>query len=109
MFCVWIITWAYPYDRRYSDSDSEAHHKKMAALPDWAQSPNLRKALLAQGEGGPNPDVLFGPIEPLRMEELFRTRTSQFKVRSSSANWHAGDGLTQKEAEEYAKKMGYKS
>ncbi|KAG6842222.1 hypothetical protein C0991_000192 [Blastosporella zonata] len=87
----------------YSDSDDEDRPK---SFPGWAQSPELRQALQLQSTI--NPDDIFGAIRPLRMEELFKTRTSRFRARTSSANWTGADRLTMEEEREYAKKMGFK-
>ena len=88
----------------YSDSDDE-DRKRTANHPDWTQSPELRDALLSQSTL--NPDDIFGAIKPLKMEELFKTRTSRFRARTSSANWSGTDGLTAAEVTEYARRMGY--
>ncbi|KAG5647977.1 hypothetical protein DXG03_007011 [Asterophora parasitica] len=87
----------------YSDSDDEDRPK---SFPEWAQSPELREALQLQSTI--NPDDIFGAIRPLRMEELFKTRTSRFRARTSSANWTGADRLTLEEEREYAKRMGFK-
>lgn len=87
----------------YSDSDDEDRSK---ALPGWAQSPELRQALQLQSTI--NPDDIFGAIRPLRMEEMFKNRTSLFRARTSSANWTGTDRLTMEEEKEYAKRMGFK-
>ncbi|KAG6890415.1 hypothetical protein C0995_008769 [Termitomyces sp. Mi166 len=87
----------------YSDSDDEDRSK---AFPGWAQSPELRQALQLQSTI--NPDDIFGAIRPLRMEEMFKTRTSRFRARTSSANWTGADRLTMEEEREYAKRMGFK-
>jgi hypothetical protein len=42
------------------------------------------------------------------MEELFKTRTSKFRARTSSANWTGADRLTLEEEREYARRMGFK-
>ncbi|GLB36140.1 putative dcp2, box A domain [Lyophyllum shimeji] len=76
----------------YSDSEDEDRAK---SLPEWAQSPELREAL--QQQSTINPDDIFGAIRPLRMEELFKTRTSRFRARTSSANWTGADRLTLEE------------
>ncbi|WVR06591.1 hypothetical protein IAU60_003623 [Kwoniella sp. DSM 27419] len=89
----------------YSDSDDEDKTKDFIP-PTWAESPQLRAALEAQATR--DPDELFGPIKPLNMEELFKVRTNKFRARTSSANWHKGDGLTKAEEVEYAKRMGFK-
>ncbi|KAF5385196.1 hypothetical protein D9615_001515 [Tricholomella constricta] len=90
-------------DSEYSDSDDEDRPK---SFPEWAQSPELREALQLQSTI--NPDDIFGAIRPLRMEELFKTRTSRFRARTSSANWTGADRLTLEEEREYAKRMGFK-
>jgi hypothetical protein len=41
------------------------------------------------------------------MEEIFKTRTSRFRARTSSANWAGTDELTSAEEKAYAKRMGY--
>ncbi|KAL5518967.1 hypothetical protein ACEPAH_650 [Sanghuangporus vaninii] len=89
----------------YSDSDDETRVRTFDP-PDWAQSPELREALESQKTV--NPDDIFGAIRPLKMEELFKNRTSRFRARTSSANWAGTDGLTLNEEVEYARRMGYK-
>ncbi|KAF9270206.1 hypothetical protein L218DRAFT_888608 [Marasmius fiardii PR-910] len=90
----------------YSDSDDE-DRKRTFDPPDWAQSPELRQAL--QMQSTINPDEIFGAIQPLRMEEIFRNgRTSRFRPRSSSANWNGTDRLTAEEEREYARRMGFR-
>lgn len=91
---------------RYSDSDDEDKPSNFNR-PQWADSPELRRALEQQSTF--NPDELFGPIKPLSMEELFKVRTGKFRNRTSSANWGGGDRLTAQEEVEYAKKMGFRS
>ena len=90
----------------YSDSDDE-NRVRTFDPPEWAQSPELRNAL--QTQSTVNPDDIFGAIRPLRMEELFKTRTSRFRARTSSANWAGTDELTAAEERAYAKRMGYTS
>ncbi|KAH8120293.1 hypothetical protein DFH11DRAFT_1685640 [Phellopilus nigrolimitatus] len=88
----------------YSDSDDE-NRVRTFDPPHWAQSPELRSAL--QTQSTVNPDDIFGAIRPLKMEELFKTRTSRFRARTSSANWAGTDELTASEEREYARRMGY--
>jgi hypothetical protein len=88
----------------YSDSEDESRQRKHDA-PEWTQSPELRAALESQSRV--NPDDIFGPVRPLRMEDIFRTRTSRFRARTSSANWSGPDGLKQEEEREYARRMGF--
>jgi hypothetical protein len=61
-----VLTVFFLKKNRYSDSDPEEQTRKAAALPSWAQSPYLTDALRAQSSI--NPDLLFGAIQPLRME-----------------------------------------
>lgn len=89
----------------YSDSEDEDRVRTFDP-PEWAQSPELRQALEIQSTV--NPDDIFGPVRPLRMEEIFKTRTSRFRARSSSANWTGTDRLTMQEESEYARRMGFK-
>ena len=90
----------------YSDSEDEDRPKTFNP-PEWAQSPELRQQLEDQSRY--NPDDIFGRIGPLRMEEIFRTRQSRFRARTSSANWAGTDELTEYEEREYARRMGYTS
>ncbi|KAH9178705.1 hypothetical protein EDB89DRAFT_1928084 [Lactarius sanguifluus] len=89
----------------YSDSEDESRARKFDA-PVWTQSPELRAALESQSRV--NPDDIFGPVRPLRMEDIFRNRTSRFRARTSSANWSGPDGLKQEEEREYARRMGFR-
>lgn len=78
-----------------------------SVILDWANSPELRSMLIQQQQV--DPDSVFGPIAPLKMEEVFKTaRMSKFRARSSSANWNGPDKLSQQEVESYARDMGYK-
>lgn len=89
----------------YSDSDDE-NRPRTFDPPDWARSPELRQQL--EDQSRMNPDNIFGRIGPLRMEEIFRTRQSRFRARTSSANWAGADQLTAEEEEEYARRMGFR-
>ncbi|KAF8974043.1 hypothetical protein BDZ97DRAFT_1778146 [Flammula alnicola] len=89
----------------YSDSEDEDRVRTFDP-PEWAQSPELRQALEMQSTI--NPDDIFGAVRPLRMEEIFKTRTSRFRARSSSANWTGTDRLTIQEEKDYARRMGFK-
>lgn len=88
----------------YSDSEDEDRVRTFEP-PNWAQSPELRQAL--QMQSTVDPDDIFGAIRPLRMEEVFRTRQSRFRARTSSANWSGTDRLTAEEEGEYARRMGF--
>ena len=96
-----------------SDNDHSRGHSKGSgegggnlkgkfAVPDWAESPALKQALVAQQTM--DPEQVFGPIGPLQMEEIFRGSGPQgkarFRNRSSSANWSMGDKLTREEIEQ---------
>lgn len=89
----------------YSDSEDEDRVRTFDP-PEWAQSPELRQALEMQSTI--NPDDIFGAVRPLKMEEIFKTRTSRFRARTSSANWTGTDRLTIQEEREYARRMGFK-
>ena len=89
----------------YSDSDDEDRPRTFDP-PEWAQSPELRQALEMQSTI--NPDDIFGAVRPLKMEEIFKTKTSRFRPRSSSANWTGTDRLTVQEEKDYAVRMGFK-
>lgn len=91
-------------DSEYSDSDDE-DRKKNFDPPDWAQQANVADAL--QSLSRVNPDNVFGAVQPLAIEDMFRTRTSRFRARTSSANWNGPDGLTKEEEEDYVRRMGF--
>jgi phage baseplate assembly protein gpV len=48
-----------------------------------------------------NPDDIFGAVRPLRTEEIFKSRTSRFRARTSSTDWTGTDQLTMQEEKEY--------
>ncbi|KAI0803994.1 hypothetical protein GGR55DRAFT_341811 [Xylaria sp. FL0064] len=78
------------------DEDDEDDGKGMVA--DWADSPNLRRALVEQENR--NPFEVFGAPAPLNMEEVFarsKDRFPKFRARTSSANWSGPDGLTEED------------
>ncbi|KAJ1929647.1 hypothetical protein IWQ60_000971 [Tieghemiomyces parasiticus] len=75
-------------------------------IPAWATSPALRAALARQRDM--NPDLIFGPIKPMEMEEIFQKRDRRYRIRSSSANWSGTDRLTVAEEVEYEKRMGFR-
>ncbi|KAH8160393.1 hypothetical protein CIB48_g7853 [Xylaria polymorpha] len=78
------------------DEDDEDDGKGLVA--DWADSPNLRKALVEQENK--NPFEVFGAPAPLNMEEVFarnKDRFPKFRARTSSANWSGPDGLTEED------------
>lgn len=89
----------------YSDSEDEDRVRTYDP-PQWAQSPELRQQL--QQQSTLNPDHVFGPIVPLQIEDMFKTKTSRLKARSSSANWNNGDAVTAEEVRRYNEQMGFK-
>ncbi|KAI3644169.1 hypothetical protein MP228_010333 [Amoeboaphelidium protococcarum] len=96
-----------PSDDEYESDDGYALQKKASTrLPQWANSPNLRKALRDQHKF--DPDALFGTIPPIKMESIFSTSKSisSFRVRTSSANW-SQDKLTMQEMKTYRMMMGF--
>lgn len=85
-----------------SEDDDEGN-----VLEEWANSPELQSLLKRQQSI--DPDSIFGPIAPLKIEEVFKnsSRVSRFRPRSSSAVW-SKDKLSQQEIDQYANQMGYK-
>ena len=86
-----------PTDSEDEDSDAETN---AFAVPDWATPGHLTDQLLQQESL--DGDAVFGPIAPLKMEEIFakgnKERLKRMRDRTSSANWAmSGDGLTLEE------------
>ncbi|RMZ88589.1 hypothetical protein DV736_g4181, partial [Chaetothyriales sp. CBS 134916] len=86
-----------PTDSEDEDSDDEAN---AFSIPDWATPGHLTEQLMRQE--GVDGDAVFGPIAPLKMEEIFskgnKERLKRLRDRTSSANWTmSGDGLTLEE------------
>jgi hypothetical protein len=86
-----------PTDSEDDDSDDEDGG---FAIPDWATPGHLTEQLIRQE--GMDGDAVFGPIAPLKMEEIFakgsKDRLKRLRDRTSSANWAlSGDGLTLEE------------
>lgn len=78
-------------DEDEDDEDGQGMH--VAA---WADSPDLRRALMRQETI--DPTQIFGPPAPLNMEEVFnksKDRWPKFRQRTSSANWSGLDRLTE--------------
>lgn len=74
------------------DSDEDEH----VNVAPWADSPDLRRALMRQETV--DPFQVFGPPGPLNMEEVFnksKDRWHKFRARTSSANWSGADRLTE--------------
>ncbi|KAL7922372.1 hypothetical protein ACQKWADRAFT_293277 [Trichoderma austrokoningii] len=75
------------------DDDDDSHGMNVAA---WADSPDLRQALMRQETM--DPSRIFGPPAPLIMEEVFsksKDKWHKFRQRTSSANWSGLDRLTE--------------
>ncbi|KAJ9601917.1 hypothetical protein H2200_013587 [Cladophialophora chaetospira] len=86
-----------PTDSEDEDSDDEGNG---FAIPDWATPGHLTEQLMRQE--GMDGDAVFGPIAPLKIEEIFskgnKDRLKRLRDRTSSANWAlSGDGLTLEE------------
>lgn len=84
-------------DSEDEDSDDDGNG---FALPDWATPGHLTEQLIRQE--GIDGDAVFGPIAPLKIEEIFskgnKDRLKRLRDRTSSANWAiSGDGLTLEE------------
>ncbi|KAI1738897.1 hypothetical protein F4680DRAFT_424327 [Xylaria scruposa] len=80
------------------DEDDDENDDGGGLVADWADSPNLRKALVEQENK--NPFEVFGAPGPLNMEEVFarnKDRFPKFRARTSSANWSGPDGLTEED------------
>jgi len=77
-------------DSEDEDSENEFH------APAWVNSPALRELLTQQQLV--DPEQIFGPIAPLRMEEVFKNReqSRNFRERTSSAVW-TNDKVTEEE------------
>lgn len=77
------------------DEEDEAHGLNVAS---WADSPDLRRALVQQETM--DPSQIFGPPAALNMEEVFsknKERWHKFRARTSSANWSGADRLTEED------------
>ena len=86
-----------PTDSEDEDSGDEGN---AFPVPDWATPGHLTDQLIQQE--GVDGDAVFGPIAPLKMEEIFakgnKDRLKRMRERTSSANWAiSGDGLTLEE------------
>ncbi|KAG5926625.1 hypothetical protein E4U42_003105 [Claviceps africana] len=81
-----------------TDDESEDDESHGAIVAPWADSPDLRKALMRQETM--DPSQIFGPPAPLNMEEVFnksKDRFHKFRARTSSANWSGADRLTEED------------
>ena len=82
------------------DEDSDEETNNAFPVPDWATPGHLTEQLIRQE--AMDEDAVFGPIAPLKMEEIFakgnKERLKRMRDRTSSANWAtSGDGLTLEE------------
>ncbi|KAI1776833.1 hypothetical protein F4818DRAFT_360430 [Hypoxylon cercidicola] len=80
------------------DEDDESDDGGSNMIASWADSPNLRKALVEQETQ--DPFQVFGAPGPLNMEEVFaksKDRFHKFRARTSSANWSGSDRLTEED------------
>ena len=83
-----------------SEDEDSADEGNAFPVPDWATPGHLTDQLIRQE--GTDGDAVFGPIAPLKMEEIFskgnKDRLKRMRERTSSANWAiSGDGLTLEE------------
>jgi len=77
-----------------TDSEDEDSENEFQA-PAWVNSPALRDLLTQQQLV--DPEQIFGPIAPLRMEEVFKHKEHKsFRERTSSAVW-TNDKVTEEE------------
>ncbi|GKT48680.1 inner centromere protein-related protein pic1 [Colletotrichum spaethianum] len=79
-----------------TDEDEDEEDSHFGVAP-WADSPDLRRALMRQETI--DPKEVFGPPRALNMEEVFsnKERWHKFRARTSSANWSGSDRLTEDE------------
>ena len=77
------------------EEDSEEERKKKRNLPEWALTPEIRRALIDQEDI--DTDALFGPPQAPNMEEMFKVKDKRFRSRTSSANWGGQDRLTEED------------
>lgn len=78
------------------DEDDEDDEPPAGTVAAWADSPELRRALM--GQETMDPSQIFGPPAPLVMEEVFsksKDKWHKFRARTSSANWSGSDRLTE--------------
>jgi Inner centromere protein, ARK binding region len=79
-----------------TDSEDEDPDNEFQA-PSWTESPALRQLLSRQQLV--DPESIFGPVPPIRMEEVFAgsSREKKFRDRTSSAHWSNLDRLNEEE------------
>jgi hypothetical protein len=78
-------------DSEDDDSDNEFQP------PSWAESPALRDLLSRQQLV--DPETIFGPVAPIKMDEVFAgsAREKKFRERTSSAHWSSLDKVNEEE------------
>ncbi|KAI8050339.1 inner centromere protein [Syncephalis plumigaleata] len=81
----------------YTDDDRTPKRPNNIAntVPHWAQPANLTQQLLQQQRV--DPDRIFGRIEPIRMEAIFKGREDKYRHHQ----------LTEEEEQAYRERMGY--
>lgn len=80
------------------DDEDEEKDESGGMVAAWADSPEIRRALMRQETM--DPSHVFGTSAPLNMEEVFtksKDRWHKFRARTSSANWSGADRLTEDE------------
>ncbi|XP_027858348.1 inner centromere protein isoform X3 [Xiphophorus couchianus] len=78
----------YGMDQNSDDStDDESAPRK--PIPSWAEGANLKQLMGKQYFNPIDVDSIFGPIEPLRLENIFYKSKPRFFKRTSSAVWHS--------------------
>lgn len=77
-------------------------------IPNWAQKPNLLRALQKQciGPGRLDPDTIFPEVQTCDLEAIFDQKKSRYSKRASTGNW-TKDRVTAAEKLTYKRKMGY--
>jgi len=85
-------------DDEDEDSDDDGRGSNKMQVASWTNSPDLRKILV--GQETVDPMQVFGPPQPINMEEIFsknKERFHKFRARTSSANWSGSDRLTEED------------
>lgn len=80
------------------DEDSDEDDGRPKHIAPWADSPDLRQALVRQETM--DPTTVFGIPGPINMEEVFaksKDKWHKFRARTSSANWSGADRLTEED------------
>lgn len=80
------------------ETDEEDEDESHIGVAAWADSPDLRRALMRQETV--DPMQIFGAPAALNMEEVFsksKDRFHKFRARTSSANWSGSDRLTEED------------